>query len=336
LHKGMPVRARPLVRSACVVILAALTALVAPAVAQAHSGSLVVAVDYRVTIRSVPRGLTATVIDGDRKLELRAGPRMTVLVLGYEREPVLRFSTGGVEVNDRSPTAWSDKLARGSGPSFDLRAPPSWRLVTRRHSFAWHEHRLVPTVSVGRAVPWSIPLVVQGRPAAVTGQTRKVSRPALWPWLALGGALLLGSAALLRRKTPRAARLAAFALACTAGAAAFASVVGVTLAGAAGRGVALEIGSASALAAASLAGIVFWRAGRAVVLGAVATLALIEGLGLVSVFVHSIVVSVLPALAARLAAALAVWGSVAALALLLLDGVVWDPRARGARRRAST
>jgi hypothetical protein len=331
----MPVRGRSLGRSARVASLAALAALAAPAAAQAHSGSLVVAVDYRVTIHSVPSGLEARVIDGDRKLELAADPTLTVLVLGYEGEPFLRLGPSGVQVNDRAPTAWSDRLARGSaGPALGRQARPAWRLVARGHAFAWHEHRLVPTVSVGRTVPWSIPLVVNGRPAAVTGRTRKVSRPSLWPWLALGGALLLGSAALLRRRTARVARAAALALAVTAGAAAFASVLGVTLAGAAGRSRAVEIGAASSLAAAAAAGVLFWRAGRQVVLGAVATLALIEALGLLGVFVHGVVVSALPALAARLAAALALWGSIAALLLLLLEGVVWGPRPEGARRRA--
>ena len=144
------------------VVLAALAALAWPAAAQAHSSSIVVAIDYRVHIERVPAGVEARVIDGDRKLRLQADPRLTVLVLGYAREPVLRFSERGVAVNDLSPTAWSDRLARGSGPKFG--AAPRWRRISSAHVFTWHEHRLAPPAPRGRTVSWTVPLLLDGRP----------------------------------------------------------------------------------------------------------------------------------------------------------------------------
>jgi hypothetical protein len=306
------------------VVLAALAALAWPAVAQAHSSSIVVAIDYRVHIDRVPAGIEARVIDGDRKLRLRVDPRATVLVLGYARDPFLRFSPKGVEVNDFAPTAWSDRLARGSGPKFG--GARLWRLASSGHAFTWHEHRLAPPAPQGRTIAWTVPLVVDGRPAAVTGTYRKVARPALWPWLVIGAVFLAASAVLLRRPRPGPARIAALAFACLSGAAALAALVAVTLAGAVGHGKGIELGAAGALAAAAVGLLLLWPRGRAVTVGGIASLGLIEGLGLLGVFVHGVVIADLPATATRVAAALAVFGGGSALLLVLLDGLVWDER----------
>ena len=306
------------------VLLAALAALASPAAAQAHSSSIVVAIDYRVHIERVAHGIEARVIDGDRKLRLQVDPRATVLVLGYAREPFLRFSPRGVEVNDVAPTAWSDRAARGSGPKFG--AAPRWRLATRAHVFTWHEHRLAPPAPQGQTIDWTIPFVVDGRPAMVTGTARKVARPAVWPWLVIGAVFLAAGAVLLLRQRPGAARVAALAFACLSGAAALAALVAVTLAGAVGHGEGIELGAAGALAAAALALLVLWPRGRAVTVGGIATLALIEGLGLLGVFVHAVVIADLPATATRVAAALAICGGASALLLVLLDGLVWDEK----------
>jgi hypothetical protein len=315
-------RSRP--KPVRLVVLAALAALAAPAVAQAHSSSIVVAIDYRVRISDHPPGVEPRVIDGDRKLRLDVDPRLTVVVLGNAREPFLRFSPRGVEVNDLAPTAWSDRLGRGAGPRFG--SAPKWRVVSRTHAFAWHEHRLAPPVRQGQRISWTVPLLVGGKPDGIDGTSRKVARPALWPWLVIGGLFLAASAVLLRRPRPAAARIAALVLACLSGAAALAALVAVTLAGAVGHGESLELGAAGALAAAAIALLVLWPRGRTVTAGAIATLALIEGLGLLGVFVHGVVVAELPATATRAAAALALFGGGAALLLVLLEGFVWDER----------
>jgi hypothetical protein len=300
--------------------------LAVPAPAQAHSRSTVVAIDYRVAIRSVPDGVEARVLDGDRKLRLSVAPDHTVVVLGDAGEPFIRFSSRGVQINDRSPTAWSARIAKGTRLALSARARPAWRLAHHGHSFSWHEHRLAPPLAVGRTARWAIPLRIDGRTAEVAGTVRKIRRPAVWPWLALGGAFLLGGILLLRRRAPTAAQLAAYALAWVAGAAALASVVGVSLAGAVGRSAAAELAAASVLAVAGAAVLLLWRSGRQIAVGAIATLAVIEGLGLLDVFVHPVIVSDLPAVAARAAAAVAIWGGTTALLLVVLDGVVWDAR----------
>jgi hypothetical protein len=335
LQNRTPIRRGSIGSLARFVAVAGLVWLAAPAAAQAHSRSTVVAIDYRVAIRSSPSGVRARVLDGDRSLRLTVDRHLTVVVLGYGAEPFLRFSPRGVEVNDRAPTAWSDRLARGARPALNVHASPSWRLTRRGNSFSWHEHRLAPPLGNGQTARWTIPLLVDGKRAAVGGTARRVRRPSPWPWLALGGLFLIGGVALLRGRTPAAARLTAFALAWAAGAAAFASVVGVTLAGAVGRSEAAELGAAAALALIGSAALLLWKSGRQVVVGAIATLAVIEGLGLLDVFVHGVVISALPAVVARAAAALTIWSGLTALLLVVLDGVVWDAdRGRRAGVRA--
>jgi hypothetical protein len=336
VHNRMRIRRGPIGSLACFTAVAGLAGLAAPAAAQAHGRSTVVAIDYRVAIQSVPRGVEARVLDGDRKLRLEVDRDLTVLVLGYANEPFLRFSPTGVEINDRAPTAWSDRLARGAGPAVNPRASPNWRLAHHGHSFSWHEHRLAPPLHNGQTARWTVPLVVDGRPTAVSGTVRKLARPSFWPWLALGVLFLFGGVVLLRRSSPTAARHAAFLLAWAAGAAAYASVVGVALAGAVGRSQAAELVPASALALIGVGALLFWRNGRQIAVGAIATLALSAGLGLLAVFVHAVVISALPAVAARTAVAIAVWGGATALLLVLLDGVVWDAgrRVRRAGARA--
>ena len=219
----------------------------------------------------------------------------------------------------------------GSTPAIDPRTPAVWSSVTSSHRYAWHEHRLAPPLAAGHMTRWAIPLLVDGRRAAVEGTVRKLGRPALWPWLALGAGFLIGGGVLLRRKAPAAARRVAFGLAWAAGAAAYASVVGVALAGAVGRSQVAELVPASALALIGIGALLLWSSGRKIVIGAIATLAVSESLGLLDVFVHAVVVSALPGVAARAATAVALWGGVAAFLLVLLDAAVWDTDQRGRR-----
>jgi hypothetical protein len=331
LQNRVRIRGGPVGSLACFTAVAVVVGLAAPAAAQAHSRSTVVAIDYRVEIRSTPTGIGARVLDGDRKLSLAVGRGLTVVVLGDAGEPFIRFSPRGVEINDQAPTAWSDRIARGKRIAFDAHATPRWRLVHPGHSFSWHEHRLAPPLAAGHKARWAIPLLVDGRQAAVEGTVRKVGRPALWPWLALGAGFLIGGGVLLRLKAPTAARRVAFGLAWAAGAAAYASVVGVALAGAVGRSQVAELVPASALALSGIGALLLWRSGRKIVIGAIATLAVSESLGLLDVFVHAVVVSALPGVAARAATAVALWGGVTAFLLVLLDGAVWETDQRGRR-----
>jgi ABC-type multidrug transport system fused ATPase/permease subunit len=199
------------------VVTAGLT-VVPPAGAHLKSG--VPSTDFEARIagfRPGVSGLGARALDGDQRLELRVAPPHVVVVLGLLGEPFLRFSPGGVEANLASPTTTSMGVvaAADAVSSSGVRR----RRVSRGHTFAWHEHRLRPLGVVrthdagGRAVAsFSIPLLVDGRRAALTGAEWHASRPRAWPWL-LAGALLVGAATLVaRRASARTRRRLAFGL----------------------------------------------------------------------------------------------------------------------------
>ena len=180
-------------RSRCVVVpvVAALAALVAAAPAWAHPRTATVAIDYRVTLHTVP-GIDASILDGDRSLRMRAHGR--VVVLGDLNEPMLRFDHG-VFVNLSSPTAQADRIVKK--PSH------GWRRVARGSTYAWHEHRLSPppfqSGRYGVVAQWSVPVVVDGRHGSVGGSFVRVARPRWWLWLAIPVAIVAAAAAWLVR-----------------------------------------------------------------------------------------------------------------------------------------
>ena len=230
-----PARSRR-IRSRLVIVIA-LCALAAPGAASAHSGSNVIALDYEARLPAhgvVAPGVRARVIDGDRKLELSVSPARTVVVVGYGGEPFLRFSASGVKVNDRSPTAVADRLAReGVVPALIAGARPSWRTISRGHRLAWHDHRLGPPSRsgnrTGRVGEWQVPLLVDGTRARVEGELWQASDPPLAPWLALWAVPLVGAAAAAKAK-PGLRCLVLFAAAGLCGALAIADGASFTLA----------------------------------------------------------------------------------------------------------
>lgn len=199
-------------RSRCVVVpvVGAFVALVAAAPAWAHPRSATVAIDYRVTVRSVP-GAEAAVLDGDRSLRVRTHGR--VIVLGDLNEPMLRIGDG-VFVNLASPTAQADRLV--------TRPSHGWRRLAGGSSFAWHEHRLSPPPWIGGrygpVASWSVPLLVDGRHTAIGGTFVRVPRPNWWLWLAvpLFAAVAIGAWLARGQKNGPAMALAAFVVAAAA------------------------------------------------------------------------------------------------------------------------
>jgi hypothetical protein len=288
------------------VTLAAVAGLAAPAPAWAHSRGPAVALDYRLHLASPPPGVQVRILDGDRSLEARVASGTTLLVRGYLREPMLRFDEHGVFVNAASPTAQSDRLVtRGGG----------WVRVASGPSFAWHEHRLTPAGAQGRFV---IPVQVDGRAAAIDGTFVRVSRPPVWPWLA-AVVVLAGAAAAAARR--RASRLPlAIGLGVAAGVAALLATIAFAVRDRPSGGTGwLQIGAALTVAAAigvPLVRLHGRRRGRAAGLaGAVAAAVTVAAL---PVFWHGVVISALPADAARLACVIALVGGVAAAAVSLL------------------
>jgi hypothetical protein len=195
----------------------------------------------------------------------------------------------------------------------------------------WHDHRLAPPAGLraGGSADWSLPLVLDGRRAKLTGTFTRVARPPLWPWLVAGlvalVALVAFARATPRRRSTTAAALAGIAATgALAASAAFATGDAITR-----RAQWIEVGSAALLAvvggAALLLGDRSLRTWTAMVVGIVAAAL---ALGSLSVFWHGVVVSSLPALVARLATALALFGGAAAVVLAVLT----PTNDRGVRR----
>ena len=340
-----PVRpaARPRLGRLAVAGATALAALCLPASAQAHATSLVTSLDFVARVVSTgrePSVVRARIDDGDRKLELQVEGSHTVIVLGYAGEPFLRFSSAGVDVNDRSPTAVADKLARGgSAPALAPGAAAHWSRLTAGHRFAWHDHRLGPvpgrSYGDGAVATWSIPLVVDGKPDRITGRLWHGQGPPLEIWLALFGLALAAAAILSRQRSDRAVRTA---LVCAgiAGVAAEVLSVGLSFGPGVPASTAWESVPAS-IAVATTAVAVFVRLpqARRALAGLVGLVAALVGLGDAGVLVHGYVISSLPAAVIRAAAATAVSaGLVAAVSIAVrhLAGSSAPPRrARPAR-----
>jgi hypothetical protein len=331
-------------RRSIVLAIVAIVALGLPAIAGAHSGTLVNALDYRARVTSAGTSgtLTAAIIDGDRKLELRVPAASTVVVLGFAGEPFLRFTPTGVDVNERSPSAIATRLARrGSVPALDSKAAPSWSRVANDHRFAWHDHRLGPqpgrSYPEGNVAAWTIPIVVDGHAEAISGRLLHASGPPLWPWLVLLAVTVVVGAALVTRGR-KLVEQALYAAAAIAGGAAV--VLAVSFAFVPGRSTSTAWTNVLVCCLIALAAIaLFVRApgGRHAVAGFIAVLAALVGLSEASVLTHGFVISSLPAASVRAATAAAVSagaiGAACATALLLRDGGRQPRRPRGERMR---
>jgi hypothetical protein len=313
-----------------IVCVSALGVLVFPAAGHAHSTSSVIAADdvARLSRASVAEGVTARVIDGNRKLELTVVAPRTVTVIGYGGEPFLRFDRAGVFVNERSLTAVTNKLTRqDAAPALDKGAPPRWQLIAQRHRFAWHDHRLAPApgpqAASGRVGNWSIPLDVDGRALRVEGGLWHARGPPLWPWLLLLAVAVGAGAALAILAGRSLQRGAAITCVAVAGAAFLVAASGFALApstGSAWASLALPV----VVAVVALAFFVFRPHLRYGAAGVVGILVTTEAASELSIFGHGYVISVLPASVERAAVAIALMGgliaSIVALTGLLRDG----------------
>jgi hypothetical protein len=292
--------------------IVAIAALAAPAAAAAHPRGPTIALDERATVDAVTAaGVRAAILDGDRKLRLTVSPGVRLVVLGYLGEPMLRLSAERVSVNGRSPTALADGL---------VKAPPprGWVVVGTGPSFAWHDHRLGPTLPPGVSrARWSIPIVVNGHRSVLGGELERMRKPALWPWLALGTVLLGFGAAVAFARRLELSVATGIGVGVLAGAGGLSSLAGFSLAAVGVERGRVELAAAAVLAAAAAAGLVLGGRRRLAVAGAIGALALIEGLGRLGVFVHGVVISDLPAAAARAADTVAIGAGLAAILIAL-------------------
>jgi hypothetical protein len=108
--------ARP--RLALLTAIALVAALVGPSAAGAHVRTGRVAVDYRASffpLRPPLAGAVAVrIYESDLAVGLTVEKHHQVVVLGYVGEPLLRIGTGGVDVNESSPTAAGMGLLKGA------------------------------------------------------------------------------------------------------------------------------------------------------------------------------------------------------------------------------
>ncbi len=322
---------------------ALLAPAVHPAAALAHSGHTnVVAGAYDARVASVPAGVAVQVIDGDQRLWMSVNPRLTVVVVGLDGEPYLRFSSAGVAENLRSRTTYLNRAVPAPPPApLRRNAAPVWHLVTRSHAYLWHEDRLhalaLAPHAAGRADlgRWVVPIVVDGRKAQVTGQLD--ARPAptrLWFWPLVVAVVI--AAALVRLGDARLNRATATVLGSATIAAVVTGRIGRELLGhPAVTGWQIADLAATIVICAGLAALLLrgrtWRTGALLTAAA----GLYQGLVLVPALTNGYVFAALPAAVERSAGACALAGGAGLLVTMVLLEVVEPARRRdGAPARA--
>lgn len=288
--------------------LLACLALAVPASASAHARTTTVALDYRLVLdRGAVGGARVEILDGDRSLRISASAR-PVVVLGDLGEPMLRIGGAGTFASRASATAVAEKLvAPGRG----------WRRVGGR-SFAWHDHRLAPPPyeggRTGAVARFRIPVRVGGRGAAIVGSFVRYRRPVVWPW-AVGAPVVLGAALVSGRVSSVRGRLT-LAAGALAGLAAVSSLASFGVADSpTGRVAWVELGLAVFVALAAAIGLVRLRGEHRLTLAAlIGAAAAATTLGSLGIFRHAVVISAVPAAAARLLCAVAFTAGAAAAA----------------------
>jgi hypothetical protein len=302
-------------RLCAVPIAVVLAALVAAAPAWAHGRNPTVALDYRVTLRSVPPGIHVAILDGDRGLKLSLEGARTATVLGDLREAMLRFGSDGVFVNRRSPTAQADRIIR--------QPAPGWHRVAAGDVYTWHEHRLAPppfaSGPYGPVASWSVPVVVDGRRGTLGGRFVRVERPRWWLWL--GATVLAVAVAVLACRTIASRVGLAVALASVTVAGIAAAVCQTAFAlrdSTTGRLSPVGFVVFAMVAVGGIALIAFNKGyGRAYVAGGIGAGIAALTLPWVGVFFHGLVISALPATVVRVTCALAFGAGLVALAASL-------------------
>jgi hypothetical protein len=153
--------------------------------ARAHPGSTLTG--YVSTVSAVvPNvlGVNAFVLGGDDRLRISNYSGKTIVVLGYEGEPYLRFDKSGVFANTLSPAAHLNRFRRPlplQPGVADPSAPPRWRRVAPGVTYEWHDHRIHWTGHqppqgvqehpdrIQRIFSWRVPGRANGARFAITG-----------------------------------------------------------------------------------------------------------------------------------------------------------------------
>jgi hypothetical protein len=286
--------------------------LLAPAVAGAHLRAGTVAVDYRATLTAgrTP-AFIARVYQSDRALSVSVAPGHTVVVRGYLGEPFLRLDDAGLAVNAASPTSFGTGLLPKGAVVAGKKI--AWRLQPGRRSVVWHDTRvqgLPPGVRRGR---WSVPILVDGLPDRLQGELVRLPAPTVWPWaataLAPAGALVL---LLIRRRRGLQIAAVVFSVAACLAAAVTAFCFALDTYASPGTWIA---GLDELVFVAIGIGVLAWGPPSARVPAAIGLGALSAAVGISkgAVFLHPVVLSVVPGASARLLVAVAIGAGGAAM-----------------------
>jgi hypothetical protein len=179
-----------LLRRASVLSATAIGVLAAATGAAAHGGTR--SQGYVSTFASLDPnvlGVSVSVFGPKNQFRLTNYSGKTVVVLGYQGEPYLRFSGLTVDENLASPTAYL--VASRSVPAdAALGAKERWHRIARSSSYTWHDDRIVWT---GAELPaavkrepdephvifnWRIPARSDGKPFSIKGFLGWVPPPA--------------------------------------------------------------------------------------------------------------------------------------------------------------
>ena len=286
-----------------VVLALALTA--GPPAASAHLRSGTVAVDYTATVTNPSTAAySAQIFQSDHALSVTLRRGHEVTVLGYLGEPMLRLDASGLSVNAASLTAASVGLIKKAQRI--VSPTPHWLVHAGRRSVTWQDARarsLPPGVPTGT---WHVPLLVDGTPSRLTGELHRFSGPSLWPWLAILGGFIASGVALLRFRRNLLAR-AAIAFACIAAIASVTVAVAFALDAYASPGT--WIAGVDEVVFIAVGAYVLRRGPRHLVIAAAVGLGLLGlaiGVSKGAIFLHPIVLSVLPGTVTRIVVTIAI------------------------------
>jgi hypothetical protein len=311
-------------------------ALSVAAPASAHGPVDPIASSYLARVGSAPAGVDAKVVDGDQRMWLRVARGITVTVLDYRGAPYLRFAPSGVAVNESSAMYYLNQTPVALTPPADLgpSTPPHWHPLESGNTYTWHDGRLHALASVALAPGasfvgrWRVPLVVDGRPAVITGGLWHAEDPSIvwfWPIAVLIACVLAG----WRLRRPRLDRLLARVLGVTA---VLALSVAVAVRALHGRPAVsvfemIELALVLAFAAWALFRLLFVRHGYFTYF-VIALVALWQGAELIPTLLYGFVLAAGPAWLARTAAVVCL-GTAAALLLMVFRLAGYRDRTSG-------
>jgi hypothetical protein len=167
-------------------ILLIVTTLLPAGAAQAHRKNYVPKGYVSNISAIVPNvlGVSVNVLGGDERLRLSNYSGKTVVILGYQGEPYLRFARSGVFVNELSPASYLNRTRKPGGlkPGVaDPAAAPRWNRLEVGASYEWFDHRIHWTKNrppegvrlhperIQRIFSWRVRGRADGKPFAITG-----------------------------------------------------------------------------------------------------------------------------------------------------------------------